>query len=91
LDEIKLLKYINKNDPGDTRRCLRLYDFFYYKEHLFIVCELLRCAGPLPSVWTHREGGAGHIERVELDTQRGWSWTHREGGAGHTERVELDT
>ncbi|KAI5072565.1 hypothetical protein GOP47_0012671 [Adiantum capillus-veneris] len=42
LDEIKLLKYINKNDPADKHHLLRLYDYFYYKEHLFIVCELLR-------------------------------------------------
>ncbi|MCO5570315.1 hypothetical protein L7F22_024033 [Adiantum nelumboides] len=42
LDEIKLLKYINKNDPADKHHLLRLYDYFYHKEHLFIVCELLR-------------------------------------------------
>ncbi|CAM6038550.1 unnamed protein product [Sphagnum compactum] len=42
LDEIKLLKYINKNDPVDKHHVLRLYDYFYHREHLFIVCELLR-------------------------------------------------
>ncbi|KAL2633889.1 hypothetical protein R1flu_005368 [Riccia fluitans] len=42
LDEIKLLKYINKHDPGDKYHVLRLYDYFYHREHLFIVCELLR-------------------------------------------------
>nr|GMD02103.1 dual specificity tyrosine-phosphorylation-regulated kinase 4 isoform X2 [Ipomoea batatas] len=42
LDEIKLLKYVNKHDPGDERHILRLYDYFYHQEHLFIVCELLR-------------------------------------------------
>ncbi|XP_039132100.1 homeodomain-interacting protein kinase 2-like [Dioscorea cayenensis subsp. rotundata] len=42
LDEIKLLKYVNKNDPADERHLLRLYDYFYHQEHLFIVCELLR-------------------------------------------------
>jgi serine/threonine protein kinase len=42
LDEIKLLKYINKNDPVDKHHLLRLYDYFYHREHLFIVCELLR-------------------------------------------------
>lgn len=31
LDEIKLLKYINKNDPGDKYHILRLYDYFYYR------------------------------------------------------------
>ncbi|KAB1217618.1 Serine/threonine-protein kinase ppk15 [Morella rubra] len=42
LDEIKLLKLVNKHDPADERHILRLYDFFYHQEHLFIVCELLR-------------------------------------------------
>ncbi|XP_021769192.1 serine/threonine-protein kinase ppk5-like [Chenopodium quinoa] len=42
LDEIKLLKYVNKHDPADTHHILRLYDYFYHQEHLFIVCELLR-------------------------------------------------
>ncbi|XP_041009530.1 LOW QUALITY PROTEIN: dual specificity tyrosine-phosphorylation-regulated kinase 2-like [Juglans microcarpa x Juglans regia] len=42
LDEIKLLKLVNKYDPSDERHILRLYDFFYHQEHLFIVCELLR-------------------------------------------------
>ncbi|KAK4749088.1 hypothetical protein SAY87_026537 [Trapa incisa] len=42
LDEIKLLKYINKHDPADQFHILRLYDYFYYQEHLMIVCELLK-------------------------------------------------
>ncbi|GLC52975.1 hypothetical protein PLESTB_000694600 [Pleodorina starrii] len=42
LDEIKLLKYVNSMDPNDEYAIVRLYDFFYYKEHLFLVCELLR-------------------------------------------------
>lgn len=42
LDEIKLLKLVNKHDPADEHHILRLYDFFYHQEHLFIVCELLR-------------------------------------------------
>ncbi|KAL3521216.1 hypothetical protein ACH5RR_019365 [Cinchona calisaya] len=42
LDEIKLLKFVNKHDPGDEHHVLRLYDYFYHQEHLFIVCELLR-------------------------------------------------
>ncbi|GAB2211021.1 hypothetical protein Droror1_Dr00016312 [Drosera rotundifolia] len=42
LDEIKLLKYVNKHDPSDEKHILRLYDYFYHQEHLFIVCELLR-------------------------------------------------
>ena len=31
LDEIKLLRYINENDPGDEHGVLRLYDYFYFK------------------------------------------------------------
>ncbi|MBA0651901.1 hypothetical protein Goklo_019195 [Gossypium klotzschianum] len=42
LDEIKLLKYVNKHDPADKHHILRLYDYFYYREHLLIVCELLK-------------------------------------------------
>jgi hypothetical protein len=42
LDEIKLLKYINVNGDIDERHCLRLFDYFYHKEHLIIVTELLR-------------------------------------------------
>ncbi|ERN05239.1 hypothetical protein AMTRI_Chr08g166690 [Amborella trichopoda] len=42
LDEIKLLKFVNKHDPADRYHILRLYDYFYCQEHLFIVSELLR-------------------------------------------------
>ncbi|GKV05286.1 hypothetical protein SLEP1_g17316 [Rubroshorea leprosula] len=42
LDEIKLLKYVNKYDPADKYHFLRLYDYFYYQDHLLIVCELLK-------------------------------------------------
>jgi hypothetical protein len=42
LDEIKLLQYINSRGEPDDHHVLRLIDFFYYKEHLFIVSELLR-------------------------------------------------
>jgi len=42
LDEIKLLKLISVNGDVDEKNCLRLYDFFYHKEHLIIVAELLR-------------------------------------------------
>ncbi|GBF94468.1 hypothetical protein Rsub_07002 [Raphidocelis subcapitata] len=42
LDEIKLLRFVNAHDPNDEHHIVRLYDFFYYKEHLFLVCELLR-------------------------------------------------
>merc|ERR1711972_242580 len=42
MDEIKLLKYINENGDVDKHNVLRLEDYFYHKEHLIIVTELLR-------------------------------------------------
>ena len=42
LDEIKLLQYINRHGDADEHCVLQLYDYFYYKEHLFLVSELLR-------------------------------------------------
>jgi serine/threonine protein kinase len=33
LDEIKLLKFVNKYDPLDEHHVLRLYDYFYYQVH----------------------------------------------------------
>lgn len=43
LDEIKLLRLININvEDIDQKHCLKLVDYFYHKEHLIIVTELLR-------------------------------------------------
>ena len=42
IDEIKLLRYINANGDPDEKCFLRIYDYFYYKEHLMIVSELLK-------------------------------------------------
>ena len=44
LDEIKLLTLIRTACGGrcDEFHVLELYDYFYFKEHLFLVCELLR-------------------------------------------------
>ncbi|KAF0973710.1 hypothetical protein FDP41_007097 [Naegleria fowleri] len=42
LDEIKLLRFLNSMGDPDAMNVIKLHDFFYYKEHLFIVCELLR-------------------------------------------------
>lgn len=42
LDEIKLLQYINSKGDPDRHHFLRLIDFFYSREHLVIVTELLR-------------------------------------------------
>lgn len=43
VDEIKLLRFLQANCADlDQKHLLRLIDFFYHKEHLFIVTELLR-------------------------------------------------
>ena len=47
LDEIKLLRYINAQGGGggddtDGHHSLKLLDYFYHREHLFIVTELLK-------------------------------------------------
>ncbi|CAK9084324.1 unnamed protein product [Durusdinium trenchii] len=43
LDEIKLLRLIRSNiESLDEKNCLGLVDYFYHKEHLIIVTELLR-------------------------------------------------
>eukprot|EP00658_Telonema_sp_P-2_P019562 TRINITY_DN17723_c0_g1_i2.p1 TRINITY_DN17723_c0_g1~~TRINITY_DN17723_c0_g1_i2.p1 ORF type:complete len:643 (+),score=169.74 TRINITY_DN17723_c0_g1_i2:160-2088(+) len=42
LDEIKLLKYIQRMGDADEWNVVEIWDYFYHKEHLFIVCELLR-------------------------------------------------
>jgi serine/threonine protein kinase len=42
LDEVKLLLHINGAGDADANGVLQLYDYFYYKEHVFLVCELLR-------------------------------------------------
>ena len=42
LMEIKVLKLLNQHDQSDQMHILRLIDYFYHREHLFIVCELLR-------------------------------------------------
>lgn len=35
LDEIKLLKFVNKHDPADEWHILRLYDYFYHQVCLY--------------------------------------------------------
>ncbi|CAG9331314.1 unnamed protein product [Blepharisma stoltei] len=42
LDEIKILRLINCNADPDKTNFLKVIDYFYHKEHLFIVTELLR-------------------------------------------------
>ena len=41
LDEIKVLNFVNSNGDPDELNFLKAIDFFYYKEHLIIVTELL--------------------------------------------------
>ena len=41
LDEIKVLNFVNYNGDPDELNFLKAIDFFYYKEHLIIVTELL--------------------------------------------------
>lgn len=41
LDEIRLLQLINSKKDPDEAHVVRLIDFFYYKEHTFLVTELL--------------------------------------------------
>ena len=40
LGEVRILAMIAKADPDNERALLRLLDFFYYREHLFIITEL---------------------------------------------------
>ena len=42
LDEIKLLRLLNANGDCDDHHVLKLFDFFYYKEHLILVTEVLQ-------------------------------------------------
>lgn len=41
IEEIKILKLVNNNGNPEKDHFVKLYDFFYCKEHLFIVTELL--------------------------------------------------
>jgi serine/threonine protein kinase len=70
LDEIKLLKLINVNiDNVDDKHCLRLIDYFYHKEHLIIVTELLRENLYEVSKWSRTQGDLpfftlGHLQSI---------------------------
>jgi len=41
LGEVRVLAMLAKADPHNEHALLRMLDFFYYREHLFIVTELL--------------------------------------------------
>ncbi|KAK8508286.1 hypothetical protein V6N13_055734 [Hibiscus sabdariffa] len=68
LDEIKLLKLVNKHDPGDKCHILRLYDYFYHQEHLFIVCELLRANLYEFQKFNQESGGDAYFTLSRLQT-----------------------
>ncbi|XP_068636627.1 DYRK-family kinase pom1 isoform X2 [Aristolochia californica] len=68
LDEIKLLKFVNKHDPGDEHHILRLYDYFYHQEHLFIVCELLRANLYEFQKYNHESGGEVYFTLPRLQS-----------------------
>ncbi|CAN1748545.1 Serine/threonine-protein kinase ppk15 [Linum perenne] len=72
LDEIKLLKLVNKHDPNDERHILRLYDYFYYQEHLFIVCELLRANLYEFQKFNQESGGEPYytLSRIQMITRQ---------------------
>jgi len=42
LGEVKVLAHLASHDDVSSKPVLRLRDYFYYREHLFIVTELLR-------------------------------------------------
>jgi len=42
LDEARALRAVAAADPSSTSGVVRLLDFFYYREHFFLVTELLR-------------------------------------------------
>eukprot|EP00002_Diphylleia_rotans_P029147 TRINITY_DN5919_c0_g1_i1.p1 TRINITY_DN5919_c0_g1~~TRINITY_DN5919_c0_g1_i1.p1 ORF type:complete len:731 (-),score=151.59 TRINITY_DN5919_c0_g1_i1:234-2426(-) len=42
LDEIKLLRLLNQRDAYDQHHIVRLYDYFYYREHMVLCLELLQ-------------------------------------------------
>lgn len=45
LDEIKLLKFVNKYDPADQCHILRLYDYFYHQ----VFCFQCKISSHLPN------------------------------------------
>ncbi|XP_044509824.1 probable serine/threonine-protein kinase dyrk1 isoform X2 [Mangifera indica] len=72
LDEIKLLKLVNQHDPGDEHHILRLFDYFYHQEHLFIVCELLRANLYEFQKFNQESGGEAYfsLSRLQLITRQ---------------------
>mmetsp|Transcript_36729 Transcript_36729/g.88778 ORF Transcript_36729/g.88778 Transcript_36729/m.88778 type:complete len:287 (+) Transcript_36729:551-1411(+) len=84
LDEIKILKYMNAHDTRDEHHLLQLYDYFYFKEHLFIVTELLRDNLYEFSKF-NRESGAEcyftlpRLQKIMKECLRGLKFVHKLG------------
>lgn len=72
LDEIKLLKFVNRHDSADQHHILRLYDYFYHREHLFIVCELLRANLYEFLKYNQESGGEAYftLSRLQIITRQ---------------------
>ncbi|KAL8462995.1 hypothetical protein ACS0TY_033846 [Phlomoides rotata] len=72
LDEIKLLKFVNKHDPADEWHILRLYDYFYHQEHLFIVTELLKANLYEFQKYNQESGGESYftLDKLQVITRQ---------------------
>ena len=84
LDEIKLLRYINAQGDADAHNILRLREYFYYKEHLFIVTELLKdnlyeFGKYLVDNGHERFFTLPRIQRIALQTLRALAFIHARG------------
>eukprot|EP00397_Hematodinium_sp_SG-2012_P007053 GEMP01007094.1.p1 GENE.GEMP01007094.1~~GEMP01007094.1.p1 ORF type:complete len:881 (+),score=124.17 GEMP01007094.1:43-2685(+) len=81
LDEIKLLNLLNANCDPDEKHILRIIDYFYHKEHLILVTELLR-----ENLYEFgkfcRESGAapyftlGHLQRIAYQICEALEYVH---------------
>ncbi|XP_019433599.1 PREDICTED: dual specificity tyrosine-phosphorylation-regulated kinase 2-like isoform X2 [Lupinus angustifolius] len=72
LDEIRLLRLVNKHDPADECHILRLYDYFYYQEHLFLVTELLQANLYEYQKFNQESGGEAYftLSRLQIITRQ---------------------
>lgn len=84
LDEVKVLRHVAAADPGDEAGVLRLYDYFYFKEHLILVTELLR-ANLYEFAKYNREGGGAlyftppRIQSIARQVLRSLAFLHSLG------------
>ena len=81
IDEIKLLLYIKENGDLDANNILKILDFFYHKEHLFIVTELLR--DNLYEFYKYNREQEeefyftmGHLQRIAMQVLQGLDFLH---------------